>query len=327
MRRVWNQWPGLGVCLLFLILLTSCAGKREIVSNIPEKEANEIVVFLASKGIHAEKMQQATTGAGGGEAAAPMYTIMVPASQATEALAILNRNGLPRRPGPNLLDLFKKSGLVSSAQEEQIRYQEGLAESIAATIRKIDGVIDAVVQISIPSQEQIPGEETQQEEVRAAVYVKHQGILDDPNSQLVTKIKRLVAASVVGLDYNNVTVVPDRARYVDVTLLEGTEGVPEDIKEYTTVWTIVLAKESVGRFQGIFIILCIVILFLAALVAWLVWKLFPAIQVGGGIGELFGSVYPLSLEQEEGKEDKKSSRKGFFKRKGEDETEEEEEEE
>ena len=284
-------WP-----MLALILLVSCEGRQEVVSDVNEKEANEIVVFLASQGIPAQKQQVAVTGAGGGADAQPMFTINVPASQVTEAIAILNRAGLPRRTAPSLLSLFAKTGLVSSAQEEQIRYQEGLSEQIAGTIRRIDGVVDAVVQVSFPSNEMGLQEEEAKDQVRASVYVKHTGVLDDPNSQLVSKIKRLVAASVVGLEFDNVTVVTDRARYADVTLMQEERVLPEEERNYTLVWGVVIAQESAGRFRSIFITLCAVILILAAFVLWLLWKTFPAISYGGGFSELFSHTKPIHFE-------------------------------
>ncbi len=63
-----------------------------------------------------------------------------------------------------------------------------------------------------------PNPQAPAQRVTAAVYVKHQGIVDDPNSHLISKIKRLVAGSVTGLDINDVTVISDRSRFTDVTL-------------------------------------------------------------------------------------------------------------
>ncbi len=280
----------------FLLLFVSCAGRHEIVTEIDEKQANEILVFLASYGVDAQKQPSSGGGAGGmgGGDQVPTWTITVPASQATEALSILNKAGLPRRPGPSLLNIFKKSGLVSSAQEEQIRYQEGLAEQIAGTIRMIDGVVDAVVAISFPATEPgtLVGEE-KKEAVRASVYVKHTGVLDNPNSQLVTKIQRLVAASVGGLDFDNVTVISDRARFADVSLEEKLTGTVEEEREYRKVWSVIVWKGSVERFRLIFMVLTIAIFVLAAFTAWMLWKLFPLLQQAGGLGQLFTSVAPL----------------------------------
>ncbi len=122
--------------IFFLLLLAGCAGNQSIVNNIDERDANEIIVFLASKGIAAQKIA-APAATGAGNAVSDMYNISVADNQTTEAMALLNRYGLPRRQGTNLLTLFKGGGLVSSDREETIRYQAGLAEELKNTICKI----------------------------------------------------------------------------------------------------------------------------------------------------------------------------------------------
>src|SRR6185369_12946616 len=108
-------------------------------------------------------------------------------------------------------------------------YQAGLEQQIANTIRKIDGVLEADVQLSFPQEAggvgALPGQ-TVSQKATAAVYVKHQGILDDPNSHLVSKIKRLVAGSVSGIDINDVTVISDKSRFTDVTVGAALEAAP-----------------------------------------------------------------------------------------------------
>jgi type III secretion protein J len=264
-----------------------------IVTDLQEKEANEILQFLASKGIVAQKVQQ-VAAAGAAGTAAPMWNVEVPNGQAIEAIAILNRNGLPRRPGTDLLALFQKSGLVSTDLEEQIRYQQGLAAQIANMIRQIDGIIDAYVQLSIPEATNALGQPTGGV-VRASVYVKHQGILDNPNSQLVTKIKRLVAASVTGLSYDNVTVVTDRSRFTDVTFAEGPIALPDEEKEYVSIWSVIVSKDSASRFRSIFFFFWVIVFILAALLAWFIWKLYPIFQHPGSIKQLFTTLGPLEL--------------------------------
>ena len=105
---------------------------------------------------------------------------------------------------------------MSTDREETIRYNAGLAEQLRNTIRKIDGVLDADVQISFPPAETTPGAPPQK--TTAAVYVKHQGVLEDPNSHIETKIKRLLAGSINGLEYDNVSVISDRSRFADISL-------------------------------------------------------------------------------------------------------------
>lgn len=293
------------LCCLIIPLLTSCDRRKTIVNGLDEKEANEIVVFLSTKGVDAIKVQSAEGGGGGQKAV--LWDISVSANQATNALSILNQHGLPRRRGQSLLGIFSEVGLVPSEMQEKIRYQAGLAEQIASTIRKIDGVLDAEVQISFPEEDPLnPGKS--KGDITASVYVKHSGVLDDPNTHLVTKIKRLVAASVTGLKYDNVTVIPDRARFSEfITGMQG--GIGEAEKEFVSIWSIIIAKESVSRFRIIFFSFTFIVLILLLAFIWIGWKVFPIMKAHGGITSLFRFT-PLTDEaKKEETEDTKSEAK------------------
>lgn len=278
---------------LCLPLLTSCESRKTIVNSLDEKEANEILVYLATKGIDAVKVPAKEAGGGGGGGSKiQLWDISVPDVQVLEAMSYLNQVGLPRRRSQNLLNIFTGAGLVPSETEQKIRYQAGLAEQIASTIRKIDGILDAEVQISIPEEDPLSPEKKQK--ITASVWVKHNGILDDPNSHLVTKIKRLVAASVPSLDYDNVTVIGERARYNEIPVISS---IPEEEKQYVSVWSIIIAKESLSRFRVIFFSFTIAILILALLLSWIFWKMFPILKSHGGFAELF-HLKPIHLDKE-----------------------------
>jgi type III secretion protein J len=218
-----------------------------------------------------------------------VYSISVSPEQSINAMAILNKNGLPRIKSQTLLELFAKQGLVSSEREDTIRYQAGLAAQIASTIRKIDGVLDADVEISIPEQQVgIPGTPgVTEKRSSAAVYVKHQGVLDDPNSHLVTKIKRLVSGSISGLDINDVSVIADRSRFADISPTEMGEEITPKAKEYVSIWSIVMSKGSAARFRVLFFALLIGMILFALLLGWLLWKLYPVMRKRGGVRQLF----------------------------------------
>ncbi len=285
--------------VLSLFLLTGCEQKMMIVDDIDQREANEIVVFLASKGISAEKTATASA-APGGVTGGTKYGIFVESGKATDAMAILNQNGFPRKKGTNLLELFAATGLMTSDKQETIRYQAGLAQQIANMIRKIDGVIEADVQLSFPVESANPlapgAGQAAPQKITAAVYVKHMGILDDPNSHLVGKIKRLVAGSVTGLDINDVTVISDRSRYTDITLTPSTEALEPKAKEYVSIWSIVMSKSSAGRFRVIFFLLMAAAIVFAAVLGWLIWKFYPLIKKQGGIKTL---LHPLPMEEQD----------------------------
>lgn len=273
---------------LVLPLFTSCENRKVIVNGLDEKEANEIIVLLSNRNIDAAKVE-AKAATGGGGSKITLWDINVNSEQAIEAMSYLNQSGLPRRRGQSLLGIFGTVGLVPSEMEQKIRYQAGLAEQIASTIRKIDGILDAEVQISFPEEDPLnPGK--QKGRITASVYVKHSGVMDDPNLHLPTKIKRLVAASITGLDIDNVTVIAEKARFSDFVF--GGEVLPEEEKQYVGVWTMVIAKESLGRFRLIFFSFILLILILILTLVWIGWKIYPLLEESGGIGGLF-QIKPL----------------------------------
>jgi type III secretion protein J len=135
----------------------------------------------------------------------------------------------------------------------------------------MDGILDCQVQLALP-------EEGSKIPPRASVFVKHLGIFDDPNNQLGSKIRRLVAGSVPGLEYDNVTLVPDRARYVDIALAPSAEQLPEMKKEYAKVFGIVVSADSVGTLRMIVSALIIGLLVLLAIAIFLGWRLLPGVR-------------------------------------------------
>jgi type III secretion protein J len=277
--------------ITLMSMFTSCESRRVIVNGLEEKEANEILVYLSNKGIDANKIQAVSEGGGGGKGV--LWNISVQEGQANEAMALLNQVGLPRRRGQNLLGIFANTSLVPSGMQEKIRYQAGLAEQIASTIRKIDGVLDADVQISFPDEDPL-NPNAPKKKITASVYVKHNGVLDDPNAHLITRIKRLVSGSVNGLDYDYVTVIGDKARYGDSPLgMLGNLG--EDEKQYVHVWSMILAKESLLRFRIIFFSFTVSLVLLLLVLIWLLWKFIPILMQAGGVKELL-TFHPIQLD-------------------------------
>lgn len=294
--------------ILGLILVTGCGSQTTVVHGLDEREANEIIVYLDNHGIKAQKVREVATGgaAGGGEV---LWDINVDPSDYAESLGLLNAAGLPKRQGQTLLNIFSKSGLVPSEQEEKIRYQSGLAAQIASTLRKIDGVLDADVQISFPKENPL-NPTAPKEPVTASVFVKHNGILDNPNSQLIPKIKRLVASSVPSLNYDDVTVVPVRARFAEEGFPGQNINVREGEKQFVSVWSLIISKESLTRFQTIFISFIALILLLLLATLWSLWKFHLLIPKLGGWKSLL-NYHPYKeevqgKEKEEKKEDKES---------------------
>ena len=258
-------------------VLSGCGERQSIVNNITEREANEIIVFLASKGIDAQKVK-AASGQGVGANITTKFNITVPPNNSVKAMTLLNQQGLPKQQGTTLLQLFAKSGLMSSDKEENIRYQAGLEEELQNIIIKINGVIDANVQISFPTAEVLPGAPPQK--TKAAVFVKHQGIFDDPNNHLETKIKRLLSGAVENLDFEDVSVITDKSKIASISLSPETDIIAGKAKgkEYVSIWSIIMTKNSAGKFKSVFFFLITLILVFGGMIGWLIYKYYPIIQ-------------------------------------------------
>ncbi len=293
MCRLYRYFRTFWLLVLSALLLTSCSEPEAIVNNLQEKDANEIIVYLAGKGIHASKVE-AASGAGGGNAAVT-WNIVVDSNESVQAMAILNRVGLPRPPVKSLLEVFQASGLVPSAQEQKIRYQAAIEEKIAGTIRKIDGVLSVDVQLSLQV------DEDKGEKPSGSVFIKHQGVVDDPNNQLITKVKRLVAGSVDGLEYDRVTVISDVARFAAVDLDTKEDVVHEEERnDYVGIWGIIVLKESVQTFRIVFFSAVIVVLFFFGVLLWMFWRTAPLMKRAGGVRKLFSfGKWQLANEEEE----------------------------
>lgn len=268
-----------------VFILFGCSRSRAIINGINETQANEIIVYLASKNITAMKvlMPVSTTAAAG--QTQQLWNIEVDPKMSVEAMAILNSVGLPRRKTQTLLSLFSDTGLMTSDKQEQIRYQSGLELDLANMIRQMDGVVEAVVKLSIPQQQTIGIAPSDQPKPSAAVFVKHSGILDDPNSHLVTKIKRLVSSSINELTLENVTVVSDLSRFTSVTLPSEEMGMSSP-QETVRIWSVEMTPQSAAKFRSLFALLSVLVILFILILGFVIWKIYPLLK-GGGLKKLF----------------------------------------
>jgi type III secretion protein J len=169
----WGFWRDAGrglLCLVALCALTAC--KIDLFTKQTEADANQMVAALLERSVDAEKI---TPDSG------KNWSVQVEREDVARALAVLKGAGLPQVRHTSLGDLFKKEGLISSPTEERVRFIHGMTQELASTIEQIDGVVTARVHV-----------------------VKYR-----PEANLVAltpSIKNLVARSVEGLTYDNVSV-------------------------------------------------------------------------------------------------------------------------
>jgi type III secretion protein J len=178
--------------LLLALLLTGC-NRVDLYNDLDEQDANEMQAILLRQGIDCDK----TVGK------ELTCTLRVAKSQLAAAVEILKGQGYPKDKFTNLGTIFKKAGLVSTPQEDRIRFIYALSQEVAETISQIDGVITARVHIVLPEND--PLSEYFQPS-SASVFIKYRQTLDI--QQFIHPIKQMVVNSIEGLNYEKVSVVP-----------------------------------------------------------------------------------------------------------------------
>lgn len=178
--------------LLLALVLTACSRHVELMSAMPEPEANEVLAALQNAGIRADK----TPGKEG------LVGVSIEAAQVGRAMDLLRAKGLPRERHAGMGQVFKKEGLISSPLEERARYLYALSQELDATLTQIDGVIVARVHVVLPERGQA-GDPAQPSS--AAVFIKYQeGFNLDV---LQPQIRRLVNNSIPGLSPEKISIV------------------------------------------------------------------------------------------------------------------------
>jgi len=181
-----------GLVVLTGLLMLACGSRVELMSSMPEEEANEVIAALMNAGIPSAKIP-------GKEG---MVGLSVDAAQVGRAVDLLRAKGLPRERHPGMGDVFKKEGLISSPLEERARYIYALSQELRDTLAQIDGVITARVHVVLPERNSAGEAITPS---TAAVFIKHQS---DYNLETVQpQIRKLVTNSIPSLSPERVSII------------------------------------------------------------------------------------------------------------------------
>jgi len=245
-------------CVLLGFSLFGCGGNIELLRDLSEPEANEVMAALIEAGLSAEKLP-------GKEGT---VSLSIEKSQFPRAISLLSAEGLPHEKYAKMGDVFRKEGMISSPLEERARYLWALSQELSATISQIDGVMKARVHVVLPergsgSEPALPSS--------AAVFVKHKPgfVFDD----VIPQIKRLVSNSIPGLSQEKVTVII----LPSVTRPEQSGGDRKLAEPETPVTTNEATKSNqrLGKIESIWAA-CFGLLVALGVSAYFIWKKWSA---------------------------------------------------
>lgn len=206
-------------CALLTLLLSACSSRIELLAQVSEEQANEVLAALLNHGIAADK-QAGKEG---------LVSVLVAQQRVGEAIGVMRSEGLPRPAHARMGEVFKKEGMISSPMEERARMVYALSQELAGTISHIDGVITAEVHVVLSER---AGFGEAGNPSSAAVFIKHQDAAEIRT--VVPQIRRLVANSISGLDYDKVSVV----------LVPSAAPVAAAVPAYDSVFGITVAHDS-----------------------------------------------------------------------------------
>lgn len=186
-----NKIKQLVVCAGAAVLLAGCDSETTLHSGLPEQQANLVMAALLDEGIACHKMP--------GEEGT--WNVTVVESRFADAVNILSKAGLPRREYQGIGEVFKKTGMISSASEERIRFMDALAQDISRTIAGIDGVVDARVHVVLPENDPFARNNLPSS---AAVAIRSRW--DADLTDIVPSVKGLVKNAIEGLQYEKIVV-------------------------------------------------------------------------------------------------------------------------
>jgi type III secretion protein J len=223
--------------VLSALVAAGCA-REEILHDLDERQAAEVVVALDDGGIAAEKVP--TGGAEGG------FTVEVSPGDTPRALRILAERDLPRPRPPGFGEVFSKGGLVPTPTEERALYQHALAGELARSVEGIDGVVGARVHLALAETD--PLHRGERPAPRASVLVRCRPAACGAVRALEPGIRALVAGAADRLEPAGVAVV----------VAEAHEG-PPPVRPHPRAWPRLAALLAAAAALGA----------MAALATWL----------------------------------------------------------
>lgn len=182
--------------LLSALLFAGCA--TQIQHGLEERDANEIISVLTSRGYKAAKALE--------KGKRPTWAIEVDDAVATDALRVLAELKLPRPHRTTTKEIASQSALIETPQAERLRQLEAQEGDLEETLETMDGVVSSAVELVVPT---APRPGLPAAPSKASVLLRVQPEARERLEQQRASLQALVAASVDGLEADDVVLVVD----------------------------------------------------------------------------------------------------------------------
>ncbi len=192
---------GVAAALFALVLHVGTEPQALLYANLDLKEAAAITQALSAAGIKYEAEGDGST-------------IMVPRDKVASTRLMLSAKGLPTSGSVGYEIFDNASALGQTDFVQNLNRQRALEGELARTIRSLDGVTFARVQLVLPKRQMFEEEE---EQPSASVVIGLAG--REPAADQVRALQNLVAGAVPNLKPDRVTIVDQNAR-----MLGGGDG-------------------------------------------------------------------------------------------------------
>jgi len=185
-----------GVALALVALVMRVGGQPEalLYANLDLKEASSISQALDQAGVKYEAKGDGST-------------IMVARDKVASTRLLLSAKGLPTSGSVGYEIFDNSSALGQTDFVQNLNRQRALEGELARTIRSLDGVTFARVQLVMPKHELF---EDDQEQPTASVVIGVEG--REPSGDQVRALQNLVAGAVPNLKPDHVTIVDQNAK-------------------------------------------------------------------------------------------------------------------
>jgi flagellar M-ring protein FliF len=192
---------GVAAALVALVLHLGTEPEALLYANLDLKEAGSISQALTAAGIKYDAKGDGST-------------IMVPRDKVASTRLMLSSKGLPTSGSVGYEIFDNASALGQTDFVQQLNRQRALEGELARTIRSLDGVNFARVQLVLPKHQLF---EDQEEQPSASVVIGVAG--REPSSDQVRALQNLVAGAVPNLKPGSVTIVDQNSK-----MLGGGDG-------------------------------------------------------------------------------------------------------